>query len=402
MKCFLCSIFFLLLCSPCLSVQYPIDVVYTWVDGSDKHWQEDLGAFIAHQGLDRFLMHDSLSKKRFRDHDELKYSLRSLEAHAPWVHHIYIVTADQIPSWIQEHPKITFISHKQIFTEAADLPSFNSMAIEANLHRIPGLSEHYIYFNDDVFLGQDVYPSDFFTMDDKVCVFFSRHSFQDQTPKLNEIGFKAACKNTFNLLNSVYGKKDRLTHGHTPFPAKKSLVNKIEEFYPDIFAAVSSHHFRSIHDYTITNGLIPFIALENKWASGFFENGLVVHVARDLEKDRRALRFIQNTHPKFFCIQDGGENETPEMILQIRSFFEESFPNKAEWEEEPTQENPSITENDTPPSIQLPPSIPDRANLSSTDDLSFKNAPQKEVHTGFEEALSPLGQLETPQKGRLK
>ena len=103
------------------------------------------------------------SDNRYRDNEELRYSLRSVFRFAPWVRNIYVVTANQVPSWINmAHPRLHMINHDEIFQNASkDLPTFSSPAIESNLHRIPGLSQKFIYFNDDVMLGAPTWPEDF-------------------------------------------------------------------------------------------------------------------------------------------------------------------------------------------------------------------------------------------------
>ena len=94
---------------------------------------------------------------RFADHDELRFSLRSLEQFAPWINHVWIVTADQRPRWLTpDHPWVSVVSHRDIFPDPDALPTFNSHAIEACLHRIPGLAEHFLYLNDDMLLGRPV------------------------------------------------------------------------------------------------------------------------------------------------------------------------------------------------------------------------------------------------------
>ncbi|XP_014676988.1 PREDICTED: N-acetylglucosamine-1-phosphotransferase subunits alpha/beta-like [Priapulus caudatus] len=95
---------------------------------------------------------------------ELRYSLRSLQTHAPWVRHIYIVTNGQIPYWLNlDNPRITIVTHEEIYPNASHLPTFSSSSIESNIHRIPGLSAKFIYMNDDVMFGKDVWPEDFYT-----------------------------------------------------------------------------------------------------------------------------------------------------------------------------------------------------------------------------------------------
>ncbi|XP_075250719.1 N-acetylglucosamine-1-phosphotransferase subunits alpha/beta-like isoform X2 [Convolutriloba macropyga] len=106
-----------------------------------------------------------LSPSRFADNEELRYSLRSVEKFAPWIRHIFIVTNGQIPAWMNlESPRLTIVKHEEIFPSGEEyLPTFSSPAIEAQLHKIPGLSQHFLYFNDDVMLGKPIYPQDFFT-----------------------------------------------------------------------------------------------------------------------------------------------------------------------------------------------------------------------------------------------
>lgn len=105
-----------------------------------------------------------IDANRFEDNEELRYSLRSLEKHAPWIRKIFLVTNGQIPYWLNlDHPRLTIITHQEIFTNMSHLPTFSSPAIESHIHRIPGLSEHFLYLNDDVMLGSEVWPEDFYS-----------------------------------------------------------------------------------------------------------------------------------------------------------------------------------------------------------------------------------------------
>lgn len=111
-----------------------------------------------------YSQNEDISASRFEDNEELRYSLRSLEKHAPWVRHIYIVTNGQIPSWLNmDNPRLTVVSHEEIFVNKSHLPTFSSPAIESHLHRIKGLSDKFIYLNDDVMFGKEVWPDDFYT-----------------------------------------------------------------------------------------------------------------------------------------------------------------------------------------------------------------------------------------------
>ncbi|KAM9582192.1 N-acetylglucosamine-1-phosphotransferase subunits alpha/beta isoform 1-T1 [Guaruba guarouba] len=107
---------------------------------------------------------EDVSASRFEDNEELRYSLRSIERHAPWVRRIFIVTNGQIPSWLNlDNPRITIVTHQEIFQNVSHLPTFSSPAIESHIHRISGLSQKFIYLNDDVMFGKDVWPDDFYS-----------------------------------------------------------------------------------------------------------------------------------------------------------------------------------------------------------------------------------------------
>ncbi|XP_041071967.1 N-acetylglucosamine-1-phosphotransferase subunits alpha/beta isoform X3 [Carcharodon carcharias] len=107
---------------------------------------------------------DDISSSRFEDNEELRYSLRSVERYAPWIRHVFIVTNGQIPSWLNlDNPRVTIVTHQEIFRNVSHLPTFSSPAIETHLHRIPGLSQKFIYLNDDVMFGKEVWPDDFYS-----------------------------------------------------------------------------------------------------------------------------------------------------------------------------------------------------------------------------------------------
>eukprot|EP00794_Sanderia_malayensis_P020317 gene20317-22316_t len=110
------------------------------------------------------LHNEDIASSRFADNDELKYSLRSVDKYAPWIRKIFIVTNGQIPSWLNlDHPRIKIITHEELFLNKSHLPTYSSPAIEAHIHRIPGLSKKFIYMNDDVFFGDYIWPDDFYT-----------------------------------------------------------------------------------------------------------------------------------------------------------------------------------------------------------------------------------------------
>ena len=136
----------------------PIDFVVTWVNGSDPEWLSCKEKCQAGVKTEK----DTDGECRYRDWELFRYWFRAVEKYAPWVNNVYLVTYGHVPEWLNLNaPKLKFITHKDYIPEQY-LPTFNCDPIELNLHRIKGLSEHFVYFNDDVFLNQPVVPEDFF------------------------------------------------------------------------------------------------------------------------------------------------------------------------------------------------------------------------------------------------
>jgi hypothetical protein len=162
---------FLLLLLLLTSTDPSLCPVYSWVNGSDQVWAEKKSSWFL-RNLNKSLNEtknstqhsdDTVSQNRFRDSEELRYSFRSLEKYAPWIRKIFLVTDNQVPYWLNlQNSRIQIISHQEIFPNQSHLPVFSSPAIETHLHRIPGLSKKFIYFNDDVFLGAPTLPEDFY------------------------------------------------------------------------------------------------------------------------------------------------------------------------------------------------------------------------------------------------
>lgn len=235
----------------------PIDIVYTWVDGSDpihvrarRHWAEQLGIDPA----------DALNPERFTDNGELKLSLRSLEAFLPWVRSVFLVTNGQVPHWLNaDHPRIRLVPHESIFPDPGWLPTFNSHAIEFQLHRIPGLSEHFIYCNDDMFFGNPCNQEDFFTVlrtgDGSAvphlqfanCIVpaYLYHPRRQGHTRL----WQQVWNNLQTLLEQDFpGHRVRAQFLHQATPLRKSLLARAAALSPDLYAAVSASKFRSAQD----------------------------------------------------------------------------------------------------------------------------------------------------------
>ncbi len=154
-----------------------IDIVYLWVDDTDKKWRAEKDKWLQTIKGTHPVYSDAAIDARWRDNGELMYSLRSVDKFAPWVNHIYIVTGfGHIPKWLNtKHPKITIVSHKDIMPPDS-LPTFNATAIEMCIPNIKGLSEHFLLMNDDMFFNRALPPSFFFDSYGRARVLYSTHS----------------------------------------------------------------------------------------------------------------------------------------------------------------------------------------------------------------------------------
>ena len=143
-----------------MSTLDPIDAVFTWVrEPSSAAESQSLRATCGGS-------EESTAMLRFRNTHTFRFALRSIEAMAPWIRQIWVVTNGERPCWLRHrHPRVTIVAHSSLWpvgTASRDLPTFNSLAIETHIHRIAGLAERFIYFNDDMLLGRPLRPHDVF------------------------------------------------------------------------------------------------------------------------------------------------------------------------------------------------------------------------------------------------
>ena len=132
-----------------------IDFVVTWLDSSDPEWQRQYKYYKEKET-------GRQEAARYRNLDIFRYWFRAVEQYAPWVNKVFLVTNGTFPKWInEEHPKLVLVRHSD-YIPSEFLPTFNSCTIELFMHKIKGLSEQFVYFNDDVFLNAPVLPETFF------------------------------------------------------------------------------------------------------------------------------------------------------------------------------------------------------------------------------------------------
>lgn len=137
---------------------FPIDFVVTWVDGNDPAWQAERARCLGIEEVNA----TGNGVCRYRDWSSFRYWFRAVEKYAPWVRYVHLVTWGHVPQWLEpECPKLKIVRHEDYIPQEY-LPTFNCQPLELNLFRIPGLSEHFVYFNDDMLLARPVTPEDFF------------------------------------------------------------------------------------------------------------------------------------------------------------------------------------------------------------------------------------------------
>ena len=292
-----------------------MDVVITYVDGNDPEWKE---AYERSTNIP--IMH-----KRFRDWGTLKYVLRGIEKNMPFVRNVYLVVASpsQVPSWVDSE-NLRIVLHKDIIPEKY-LPTFNANPIEMHLHRIPGLADRFIYFNDDMFPVSPCLPEDFFR-DGKAVTGISSHFLAFGM-------FKQICRNSDRLAAKAAGKTPGLRFlrpQHTPSPMMKSVSEYLYSAFPAEIGETSSHRTRTEKDLT------QYLFLDYMYHKDMLENCRISskHVSVALSSEKSLRRHILNPSFKILCINDVRLSE--EKFERLRSAaieaFEQKFPSPSKYE----------------------------------------------------------------------
>ncbi len=319
---------------------FPIDLVYTWVDGNDPEWRARRDAAKgemassappALEGPDH-----AAGDHRFRSRDELRFSLRSIHQFAPWVRRIFVVTDRQRPRWLEEeHPRISIVDHRDIWSDPSALPVFNSHAIETQIHRIDGLAEHFLYANDDFLLSSPVEPSDFFLANGLSKFYLSGVTVDyagDPEPHIQ------AARNNRELLASDYGVD--ITHSllHIPIGMRRSLLEELQERYSRDFDRTSRAAFRSPTDVSVTSSLYPHFAFVTGRAVP--ARARYAYVGLGTESLPEQLSTLLRGRPfTFIALGDQPESAytREEVDEMLEDFFAQFMPRPAPWERVVTQ-----------------------------------------------------------------
>lgn len=320
-------------------IDFPIDAVFTWVDGDDTDWKIQKENYIKlslGETLENSenLVGRAVSDERFRNRDELLYALRSIELFAPFIRNIYIVTCGHKPNWLNlNNPKIKIISHKEIYSNPNHLPTFNSSGIETQLHHIQGLSEHFIYLNDDFMFADFCTPSDFFYSNGIMKFFPSEaRAYECDIDETRE-EYLVADKNAINLLKKDTGQKGRMIMKHAPYPCIKSYLFNLEKRFKSEFRTSASNKFRAMNDLRP----IAFMQYNFGFKEGKAINSNISNRYLALYKPTIAEQFngvMKTRQYKTICINDVGvtEDKLDATNQLTKNFLDNYFPLKSNFE----------------------------------------------------------------------
>ena len=293
-----------------------MDLVITYVDGLDPLWQKD---YEKHTNI-------PILEKRFRDWGTLRYLMRGIEVNMPFIRKVHLVVArdSQVPKWINRN-EVNIVLHEDIIPKEA-LPTFNCNPIELHLHRIPGLDEQYIYFNDEVFPMLKCEPTDFF-VDGKGQLGMSHHLFSVDM-------FKKICRNSDRLARQALGKRPgpiflRPQHVCTPM-----IKSECETLY----AKMEKELLATITTTRMSNNVSQYVYLDYMYLNGTLENRRMSkrHFSLGITSADKLRQFIANPDRKFTCIND--VQLSYERFVELRDVliaaFEARFPNRSKYENE--------------------------------------------------------------------
>ncbi|MDD3919481.1 MAG: stealth family protein [Candidatus Pacebacteria bacterium] len=328
-----------------------IDFVVTWVDMNDPKWKADFSKY-SKKGIDNTT--NEFSEARFRDHGFLKYWFRGIEKFAPWVRKIHFVTSGQKPEWLNvDHPKLSLVNHSDYIPEKF-LPVFNSCLIEIYMHKIPDLTEHFVYFNDDFFIINNLSKERFFTngLPNDIAAF--RHN--------SGIGlWSKTLKNNIKIINErfdkrevmardhdkwfhpSYGKRARLTRLLKPYgkfitlmtphnaqPYLKSTFNEVWDYAGDKLTKASENRFRSTQDYTPELFRTWQICRSNFEPYNTYQDTKMFPLVL---RSKKAIKAIYDQSYKLICLNDNAHIRNYDKVMEdLEKAFDTILPEKSGFE----------------------------------------------------------------------
>lgn len=337
-----------------------IDFILTWVDGSDPKWIADKHKFQNTSILTE-TNDDSNAECRYQpDTELLRYWFRAVEKFAPWVNRIHFVTCGQKPNWLNEnHQKLNLVNH-QNYIPSQFLPTFNANTIEMNFHHIENLSEHYVYFNDDIFLLRPIEKNFFFKKGNPVLPTDLRYYKGVDYNNWSRLIFNDYClvNKSFNIQHSIWKNKSKWfnvknlgiksviknfvcykinttlpvgLYGHVAHPHLKSTLQEIWDKYPDIMDRTMKHKFRS--DDQVNQWLLC------AWnqAKGCFYPTREYKIGKNISLSPSNVEFVCETirkqsYPQI-CINDTKDNiDHDNNLKMLVNAFNDILPTKSAFE----------------------------------------------------------------------
>ena len=327
-----------------------IDFVITWVDMNDSEWQEEFSRY-AH---DKKNTKNGVSKARFRENGFLKYWFRGVEKFAPWVRKIHFVTSGQKPDWLDENnPKINLVNHKDIIP-GQFLPTFNSTVIERYMHKIPGLAEHFVYFNDDFFIinnvskerfFQDGLPCDIAVFDfnppwsqwykrikNNICLINRHFDKREVMAEHHDKWFDKSygLRASWNYILKPYGKFITLKVPHNAQPYLKTTFEEVWAAAGEALTETSFNRFRALTDYT------PELFRTWQICRGNFQP---YNTYKDTKmfplmiRPKQAVKAIYRQSYTLICLNDNVHIRNYDRVMRdLRNAFEHILPEKSSFE----------------------------------------------------------------------
>lgn len=325
-----------------------IDLVYMWVDGSDKNWQKEKNKWLNITEKENNVCEDSIVEARWRDNEELKFALRSVEQFAPWINHIYIVTGfGQVPKWLNtNNKKITIVPQEQIMP-ADSLPTFNSVAIEMCLMNIPNLSEHFLLSNDDMFFNKPLQPNFFYDKRGRAIVWHTENkkiANAGTGVDIVESDYRKTILVAAHKIHQIFGKKFyTIAPAHNIDPYLKSSMTQCRN-HPILtreFDIQIRNKFRTNWEmqrwifnlYDLVHGRVVLRRARHfKNPKHFLYNLFHYKECKNAplycENAAQAMRHV---NPSLFCINDS-DKTTDAVRKQNYEFLLKKFPNKSQFE----------------------------------------------------------------------
>lgn len=291
-----------------------MDIVITYVDGNDPVWKKDYEKYT----------NVPVMEKRFRDWGTLKYLLRGIEVNMPFIRNVYLVVShpSQVPEWVDKE-NLNIVLHKDIIPEE-HLPTFNCNPIEMHLHRIDGLDEEYLYFNDDLFPLAPCRPEDFFR-DGKGVLGFSRHFLVSGM-------YKQICRNSDTYAKKALGMSETfgfIRPQHTCTPMFRSECEKL-------YAILEKDIIKSLSRIREGGNLNQYLFLDYMYYKGRMipEKISNKHFSVALASPGKLSSFILDPDRNLMCVNDVrlSEKKYERMRNAMIDAFEKKFPSKSRFE----------------------------------------------------------------------